>query len=108
MRIIPIMPIESMYGMVYQRAGYYIRRSSKGKLYSCRCPNQHLWCQTSQKIPIFLAYIKKKSYLCSEFIGKTDKMPKYHIGKTDKMPKYHIGKTDKIGYKLCLIDMLTA
>ena len=40
MRIIPIMPIESMYGMVYQRAGYYIRRSPKGKLYSCRCPNR--------------------------------------------------------------------
>ena len=26
--------------MVYQRAGYYIRRSPKGKLYSCRCPNR--------------------------------------------------------------------
>ena len=55
----------------------------------------------------FFAYIKKKQYLCSEFIGKTDKMPKYHIGKTDKIPKYHIEKTDKIGYKLCLIDTLT-
>ena len=34
------MPIESMYGMVYHRAGYYIRRSPKGKLYSCRCPDR--------------------------------------------------------------------
>jgi hypothetical protein len=97
MRIIPIMPIESMYGMIYQRAGYYIRRSSKGKLYSCRCPNQHLWCQTSQKSPIFLAYIKKSRTFAANFVGKTDKIYKKRIGKTDKMPKYHIGKTDKTG-----------
>ncbi len=40
MRIIPIMPIDTMYGMVYQNAGFYIRRSPKGKLYSCRCPDR--------------------------------------------------------------------
>ncbi len=34
MQIIPIMPIETMYGMVNRRAGYYIRRSPTGKLYT--------------------------------------------------------------------------
>ena len=34
------MPIDTMYGMVYQNAGFYIRRSPKGKLYSCRCPDR--------------------------------------------------------------------
>ena len=33
------MPIESMYGMVYHRAGYYIRRSPKGK----RTMKAYLW-----------------------------------------------------------------
>ena len=40
MQIIPIMPIETMFGMVNRRAGYYIRRSPTGKLYSCRCPDR--------------------------------------------------------------------
>jgi hypothetical protein len=40
MQIIPIMPIETMYGMVYQRAGYYLRRSPTGKLFSCKCPDR--------------------------------------------------------------------
>ena len=30
MQIIPIMPIETMFGMVNRRAGYYIRRSPTG------------------------------------------------------------------------------
>ena len=34
------MPIDTMYGMVYQNAGFYIRRSHKGKLYNCRCPDR--------------------------------------------------------------------
>ena len=67
------MQIESMYGMVYQRAGYYIRRSSKGKLYSCRCPdrsghvktpaeapNQRL-CRQTPKILRFSLHMSKKS-----------------------------------------------
>ncbi|MBQ9427074.1 MAG: hypothetical protein IJU36_05525, partial [Paludibacteraceae bacterium] len=29
-----------MFGMVNRRAGYYIRRSPTGKLYSCRCPDR--------------------------------------------------------------------
>ena len=29
MQIIPIMPIETMFGMVNRRAGYYIRRSPR-------------------------------------------------------------------------------
>ena len=40
MQIIPIMPIETLFGMVNRRAGYYIRRSPTGKLYSCRCPDR--------------------------------------------------------------------
>ena len=40
MQIIPIMPIETMFGMVNRRAGYYIRRSPTDKLYSCRCPDR--------------------------------------------------------------------
>ena len=40
MQIIPIMPIETMFGMVNRRAGYYIRRSPTGKLFSCRCPDR--------------------------------------------------------------------
>ena len=43
------MPIDSMYGMVYQGAGYYIRRSPKGKLYSCRCPNRSGHIKTAKE-----------------------------------------------------------
>lgn len=40
MNIIPIDPIEVMFGKLNQSARYYFRRSPKGKLYSCRCPNR--------------------------------------------------------------------
>lgn len=40
MQIIPVMLIETMYGMVNQQAGYYIRRSPTGKLFTCRRPNR--------------------------------------------------------------------
>ena len=40
MEIIPITPIDSMFGKVNDRAGYYIRRSPNGKLYSSKCPDR--------------------------------------------------------------------
>ena len=40
MQIIPITPIDSMFGKVNDRAGYYIRRSPNGKLYSSKCPDR--------------------------------------------------------------------
>ena len=51
---------------------------------------------------------KKSCTFAADFVGKTDKIYKKRIGKTDKMRQKHIGKTDKTGYKLCLIDTLTA
>ena len=40
MEIIPITPIDTMFGKVNDRAGYYIRRSPNGKLYSSKCPDR--------------------------------------------------------------------
>ena len=40
MEIIPITPIDTMFGKVNDRAGYYIRRSPNSKLYSSKCPDR--------------------------------------------------------------------
>ena len=40
MKVTPIILIESLIGKVNLRAGYYIRRSKNGNLYSCKCPDR--------------------------------------------------------------------
>ncbi|MBQ7631341.1 MAG: hypothetical protein IJS82_01080 [Paludibacteraceae bacterium] len=40
MQVIPITPIERLIGKVNGEAGYYIRLSTSGKLYSARCPDR--------------------------------------------------------------------
>ena len=54
------------------------------------------------------ANIKTFLYLCSNFIGKTDKIDKNSVGKTDKIAKNYIGKTDGERSYICLKDTLTA
>lgn len=40
MKVTPIILIESLIGKVNLTAGYYIRRSKNGNLYSCKCPDR--------------------------------------------------------------------
>ena len=40
MKVIPILPIEVFYGKLNERGKYYFRRSRKGIIYACRCPNR--------------------------------------------------------------------
>ncbi len=40
MLISPIDPIESFYGKLSSKAQYYFRKSPKGKIYACRCPDR--------------------------------------------------------------------
>ena len=40
MKVTPIILIESLIGKVNLKAGYYIRRSKNGTLFSCRCPDR--------------------------------------------------------------------
>ena len=40
MKVTPIILIDLLTGKVNQRAGYYIRRSKNGKLFSCKCPDR--------------------------------------------------------------------
>jgi len=40
MKVTPIILIDTLLGKVNQRAGYYIRRSKNGALYSCKCPDR--------------------------------------------------------------------
>lgn len=40
MRVIPIMPIETFYGKLHCKGKYYFRRSKKGTIYACRCPDR--------------------------------------------------------------------
>ena len=59
MRLEPIILLDTIYGKLNHKAGYYIRRSKNGRLYSCKCPdrskhvktpaeiaNQHLFAET--------------------------------------------------------------
>lgn len=40
MKVIPIFPIDAFYGKLNSRDPYYFRRSRKGFMYSCRCPDR--------------------------------------------------------------------
>ena len=40
MKVTPIILIETLLGKVNHKAGYYIRRSKNGILYSCKCPDR--------------------------------------------------------------------
>ena len=40
MLISPIDPIESFCGKLSSKAQYYFRKSPKGKIYACRCPDR--------------------------------------------------------------------
>lgn len=40
MKVIPIMPIETFYGKLHCKGKYYFRRSKKGNIYACRCPDR--------------------------------------------------------------------
>lgn len=40
MRVIPILPIDVFYGKLNENGKYYFRRSRKGIIYACRCPNR--------------------------------------------------------------------
>lgn len=40
MEVIPITPIETLIGKVNGNAGYYVRRSVNGKIYSAQCPDR--------------------------------------------------------------------
>lgn len=40
MTIIPIDPIDSFYGKLSSKARYYFRRSAKGIIYACKCPDR--------------------------------------------------------------------
>lgn len=39
-KVIPIMPIDAFYGKLNEKGKYYFRRSRKGIIYACRCPNR--------------------------------------------------------------------
>ena len=49
MRIIPIMPIETLYGKLHQHGKYYFRRSRSGRIFACRCPNRSGHVKTPQE-----------------------------------------------------------
>ena len=40
MKVIPILPIDAFYGKLNEKGKYYFRRSRKGIIYACRCPNR--------------------------------------------------------------------
>lgn len=40
MKVVPILPIETFYGKLNERGKYYFRRSPKGIVYVCLCPDR--------------------------------------------------------------------
>lgn len=46
MTIIPIDPIDSFCGKLSSKAQYYFRKSPKGKIYACRCPDRSAHVKT--------------------------------------------------------------
>ena len=40
MKVVPILPIETFYGKLNERGKYYFRRSRKGIVYACLCPDR--------------------------------------------------------------------
>ena len=40
MKVIPILPIDSISGKLYGKDSIYFRKSRNGKIYACRCPDR--------------------------------------------------------------------
>lgn len=40
MKVIPILPIDSISGKLYGKDSFYFRKSRNGKIYACRCPDR--------------------------------------------------------------------
>lgn len=63
MKVVPILPIETFYGKLNERGKYYFRRSRKGIVYACLCPDR----SKHQKTPAESANQKR---FAARFAGK--------------------------------------
>ena len=59
MKVTPVILIDSLIGKLNHHAGYYIRRSKNGKLYSCKCPDRSNHVKTAAEIANQTQFVSK-------------------------------------------------